>query len=407
MAGTNFNNQTSKTPELLPLVQGSEEKFELILTEELLDKIKYLCAEFPTREWSGVLFYNFEGDVSNIEDLKLTAFDLYPLDLGTATYTEFSHSADFAGYIARHPELMDARQGLIHSHNNMSTFFSGTDTATLKEMSPEYGSYLSLIVNNAGTYTAAIGVTAKITTVVKAKSDKKITYKGLDYSDKEIANNKEEDKEDVKDVVLRFDAQILKEIAYVYNQEFIDSVEELKKNKAKQSYNNRTPSTVTPFSSPYGSPTVTPATVEFKGFTSTAPAGKQLNMFNKGDIEVSNDIMIEFITKLISQGYFYTVNQHMTFEAAVEEAAGTIPDGMTSQKYSVMVYEFIDMLLSYMEVTTEDDQAILVSSVMERLQPLTTKSEFVQEVYESLDSFLVQITEEYEEVEGLEETVIK
>lgn len=394
MAGTSFNSQTIKTPTLLPLVKGSEEKFELILTEELLDKIKYLCAEFPTREWSGVLFYEYEGDVSNIEDLKLKAFDLYPLDLGTATYTEFSHSADFAGYIARHPELMDARQGLIHSHNNMSTFFSGTDTATLQEMSPEYGSYLSLIVNNAGKYTAAIGVTAKITTVSKAKTEKKITYKGLDYSDKELADNKEEDKEETKDVVLRFDAQILKECAYVDNQEFIDSVEELKKNKEKQSYNN--PRTTAGYVGT-ATPTTTPS---FTGFTSTASIGKQLNVFPPSDIEVSSDILIEFISKLIAQGYFYTVNKHMTFEGAVSDALTSLPQDLTAQAYSVMVYEFIEPLLSYMGVYIEEDQALLVASTMERLQKLTATSEYLLEVYEGLNSFLSQITEDYEEDEN-------
>ena len=38
----------------------------------------------------------------------------------------------------------------------MSTFFSGTDTATLKEEGKDRNNFVSLIVNNAGSYTAAI-----------------------------------------------------------------------------------------------------------------------------------------------------------------------------------------------------------------------------------------------------------
>ena len=38
----------------------------------------------------------------------------------------------------------------------MSTFFSGTDTATLKEEGRDRNNFVSLIVNNAGSYTAAI-----------------------------------------------------------------------------------------------------------------------------------------------------------------------------------------------------------------------------------------------------------
>ena len=38
----------------------------------------------------------------------------------------------------------------------MSTFFSGTDTATLKAEGRDRNNFVSLIVNNAGSYTAAI-----------------------------------------------------------------------------------------------------------------------------------------------------------------------------------------------------------------------------------------------------------
>lgn len=38
----------------------------------------------------------------------------------------------------------------------MATFFSGTDTATLREEGKDRNNFVSLIVNNAGTYTAAI-----------------------------------------------------------------------------------------------------------------------------------------------------------------------------------------------------------------------------------------------------------
>ena len=43
----------------------------------------------------------------------------------------------------------------------MSTFFSGTDTATLKEEGRDRNNFVSLIVNNAGSYTAAITRRAK------------------------------------------------------------------------------------------------------------------------------------------------------------------------------------------------------------------------------------------------------
>lgn len=54
----------------------------------------------------------------------------------------------------------------------MSTFLSGTDTATLKEEGRDRNNFVSLIVNNAGTYTAAI------TRRIKSKQVKEsVSYK--------------------------------------------------------------------------------------------------------------------------------------------------------------------------------------------------------------------------------------
>lgn len=56
----------------------------------------------------------------------------------------------------------------------MSTFFSGTDTQTLREEGNERNCFVSLIVNNAGTYCAA--VTRKI------KTKNEVTIRSLGYS---------------------------------------------------------------------------------------------------------------------------------------------------------------------------------------------------------------------------------
>ena len=80
------------------------------------------------------------------------------MDIGTSAYTEFNVSPDMATYMVDHPELLEEGiyQGLIHSHNNMATFFSGTDTSTLSAEGNDMAHFVSLIVNNAGKYTAGI-----------------------------------------------------------------------------------------------------------------------------------------------------------------------------------------------------------------------------------------------------------
>lgn len=67
--------------------------------------------------------------------------------------------------------------------NNM-TFFSGTDTATLKEEGMDRNHFVSLIVNNEGTYTAAI--------TRKVKATKTITenFSYPTFEDEEVADTK-------------------------------------------------------------------------------------------------------------------------------------------------------------------------------------------------------------------------
>jgi hypothetical protein len=115
--------------------------------------IRHLCGRIPDKEWSGVLFYTVTGTFE--EGLTVYCKDICLMDVGSATYTEFDTSPDIAGYMVEN-NLIDCYMGLVHSHNNMSTFFSGTDTNTLQEEGSYKNNFVSLIVNNAGSYTAAI-----------------------------------------------------------------------------------------------------------------------------------------------------------------------------------------------------------------------------------------------------------
>lgn len=142
--------------------------YKLVIPEEVERKIRFTCQKVWNTEWSGTLFFTYEGSFEN-NDLVIRCVDIYIMDIGTAAYTEFDMSPDVISYMTENPELLDCQMGLIHSHNNMSTFFSGTDTATLKEEGTDRNNFVSLIVNNAGTYTAAI------TRRVKSKQIKEST----------------------------------------------------------------------------------------------------------------------------------------------------------------------------------------------------------------------------------------
>lgn len=149
--------EEAKQPtKVISLVQKSGTyNYKLIIPAEVERKIRFACQKVWSTEWSGTLFFTHEGSFEN-NDLVIRCVDIYIMDIGTQAYTEFDMNPDVIAYMCENPELLDCQMGLIHSHNNMSTFFSGTDTATLKEEGRDRNNFVSLIVNNAGTYTAAI-----------------------------------------------------------------------------------------------------------------------------------------------------------------------------------------------------------------------------------------------------------
>ena len=135
-------------------MRKSKSSYKIIVSESLEKKIRHLCQSISTIEWSGVLFYKKEGEFQD-DTLVITAVDLVLLDIGTSTYTEFDMSPEVISYQVDN-DLLDCEIGLIHSHNTMKTFFSGTDINTLREYGSQMNHFVSLIVNNEGIYSAAI-----------------------------------------------------------------------------------------------------------------------------------------------------------------------------------------------------------------------------------------------------------
>lgn len=137
--------------------------FNLIIPSEVEKIIRHLCNKIHTIEWSGILFYTYTGSWEN-NDLEITCVDILPMDIGSAGYTEFNMSPEVISYMTDH-DLLDCECGLIHSHNTMAAFFSGTDIDTLKKEGIDRNHFVSLIVNNDGNYVAAITRKANINKV--------------------------------------------------------------------------------------------------------------------------------------------------------------------------------------------------------------------------------------------------
>jgi hypothetical protein len=72
----------------------------LVIPDDVLDKIKYLCKTIASVEWSGILFYKVEGSIRNADTVKFIAKDILPLDMGSSAYTEYEWGEEVANYLA-------------------------------------------------------------------------------------------------------------------------------------------------------------------------------------------------------------------------------------------------------------------------------------------------------------------
>ena len=140
---------------LLTQLVKKDSIYKLNIPSDVEAKIRHLCSKVFNTEWSGNLFYKMTGTFAD-NNIEITCVDILPMDIGSSAYTEFEMSPEVATYMVENPELLDCKMGLIHSHQSFGTFFSGTDTATLQSEGKHRNHFLSLIINNAGVYTAAI-----------------------------------------------------------------------------------------------------------------------------------------------------------------------------------------------------------------------------------------------------------
>lgn len=128
----------------------------IFLSPQVLALDRYLCNKYPDLEWCGVLFYEEEGTISDPNNYKVHVKYLYPMDVGTSGSTSIDNYEEVMYAIDQHPELDDLKQGFIHSHNSMDTFFSGTDNSQLIDGANQYDYFLSVITNNSAEYIARI-----------------------------------------------------------------------------------------------------------------------------------------------------------------------------------------------------------------------------------------------------------
>lgn len=227
--------EVKQSTKVISLVQKSGTyNYKLIIPAEVERKIRFTCQKVWNTEWSGTLFFTHEGSFEN-NDLVIRCVDIYIMDIGTQAYTEFDMNPDVISYMCENPELLDCQMGLIHSHNNMSTFFSGTDTATLKGEGRDRNNFVSLIVNNAGTYTAAI------TRRVKSKQVKEsVSYEFFGDGEKQDTKEYVSDADEIEWFYLKIEKEG-ENYSFPDMAARLEEIKQAKAEKAEKAKKARTP----------------------------------------------------------------------------------------------------------------------------------------------------------------------
>ena len=169
--------EEKKTISLVKNVQS----FNLIIENTLESKIRFICSKLPNTEWSGIVFWTKTGSFEE-NNIEFKAHDFLLLDVGDTVSTAFDMTPQVVGYMTEN-NLLGSFIGLLHSHHTMNTNFSGVDTNTLLLEGQNSNHFLSIIINNARTYSAA--VTRKVD--IQRTTQEVITYKTFD--NKEITVN--------------------------------------------------------------------------------------------------------------------------------------------------------------------------------------------------------------------------
>ncbi len=207
-------------------------KPELVISSELASQILFNHLSNPTVEWSGFLFYQVEeGSLEDIAKLKLKAVRMYLHDIGTAGYTSFEMTPEKVVDMATSvPEYEESKMGIIHTHHNMSCFFSGTDQDELQENAEAHIYYLSLIVNHKGPWCARIAIPAvrKNNTVILRRDEE--TGEKREFPENVLSQDAEEE------VLYIADCSITHELQPWYIEN-LDKIEEEARRPAPVVYN--------------------------------------------------------------------------------------------------------------------------------------------------------------------------
>lgn len=189
----------------------------LIIKKELKDKIEYLHKKCGSIEWSGELITSEEGSITDLENWKIYAEDMFLADVGTSGGTEYEvdkggfKSVDIVEMYDKFPELLEGKKKLhhIHTHHSMKIFFSGTDWSNLEDRASVSNYFMMLIVGFSDEWIAKVAFKANR----KSTGGTKLSFvnNSDSFGDIKLSNKEETEVLVVMDCIVKIEDGVEKE----------------------------------------------------------------------------------------------------------------------------------------------------------------------------------------------------
>lgn len=337
---------------------------ELVVSKELLSQISYLHNKIGGIEWSGLVFYKIvSGEISDPDKLKLRAERLYLMDIGNATYTEFSPDETIIDFYDKYPQCEAMKWGMIHTHHGMDTFFSGTDLDELRDNSGPHQFYLSLIVNykDGGKFSAKLGIMSEVEMEFKYtfreginlfKKNPTKTEKQLLMIDCNIVYEQDTFDTDRYDAIKKAKSEIVAKKQEFEFREYPTSGKQLPINflgHGKTKYVPKTKSEIDAYLSKLLS-------LNMHTTAKLADVLEEVDKHIKANPEMADAVYYDLIEEAIEDTYVYTFNDYLMVEHhnAFFKQCVMMMDNFRMRGYS-FYDKIIDIFDMYIDIAENDD----------------------------------------------------
>lgn len=343
--------KSSTTKKVVYPIYEMENKGRLILPMEVINQIMYLHATFGKNEWSGILLYDvINGNPSKPADFVLEAKHIFLMDVGSAASTEYKTDGDIVDIYDKIEGAMEMKIGHVHSHHDMSAFFSETDTSELMDNVDKHNYYLSFIVNFSGNYVAKIAFLSE---------RKVMSWMHYTNDHGELKKFKEETTEETM-IIVNMIIQLKYNDSFFYNR--IDEVKEKRREEEKQKKITEKEKEKKFKTSKY------PYQKSFYGFDDNFEEMHKQEMVNGFVKPEPKDMTISDIEALTRN--LLSVNPSLTESRSVYQVLNVLTDAKKDEKtyyYDYFENNMLTILLSFFErkeLKKDEVEAILKEVIM-------------------------------------------